>query len=428
MFFVLICGMQAARAQSQPDTTTDGAKARQQYLTSKGKTFGNTISASSKENFWDFVGQVGSVLDNTSTGITLDPTLDKFKFLGKAAWLKNVQLNGTPTTKGSQVFKYDSLSVGVTWAIINNYTDPAWRHLAMGDIVQRYLGLNQILLHSALVVTFKDAQERATALAARQGISKKVNSTMKAEDLKDLPTVCKLYILSQLETLKGTLPDTITRTKIFSALLTGDKKHRNYRHLTQTELAALPATEVDGIILAEFNNAYIAVNSALKKKTQLNFAVNSYDNFVTHRWQGIYFTPNFTDYWGGKRQWSYTIKAAYSFEVDTLHPTQGFSRQLLKLTPSLDWLTGWMNPDYSQLSFLELKASAEIDRVFTGHYPKAKPTPVSPAVTVTLNLTDKFSIPISIKYDDNKSSLFGFLTVQYALGGSKADANKASSK
>jgi hypothetical protein len=177
---------------------------------------------------------------------------------------------------------------------------------------------------------------------------------------------------------------------------------------------------IDGVLISEFNAAFSAVDNVMKKKQQLNLAVSTDKNFVTHRWQGIYIAPNYTNYFGKYRQFAYTIKSAYSVEVDTLHPTQGFKRQLIKSTGSVDYQAPWKNPNDPTLAFLELKLAAEDDWVLAGAYKKEKQNAVSPVLTATINITPEFSLPFTIKYDTKKANFFGFLSVQYALGSSSS--------
>ena len=58
------------------------------------------------------------------------------------------------------------------------------------------------------------------------------------------------------------------------------------------------------------------------------------------------------------------------------------------------------------------------DLTLTPSASRSKTSAVSPSLTTTINITDQVSFPIMIKYDTKKANLFGFLSVQYAMGSS----------
>ena len=338
----------------------DGSVARQQNFDSKSKAFDKTLSADTKSNFWGFVGQVGSILDNTATGISVNPTLDKIFTKSSADWLKRVQINFTPVTKTNDLFKVDSLSVGFTVAIINNYTQHQWQNLDVNPLIQRYRKLMDILILSAESSVLIDPGKAALAAPKVEAVEKAVVAkTIKPADIDALDWPSKFYILKRLTELKGDIPESVWKDKTLAKFLNGKGKSAAYQKqppVDTTNPSPADAALVDKLLADEFNDAFDVVDAAMNKKQQLNFPVSVDENFVTHRWQGIYFTPNYTNYFGGvNRRWSYSIKGAFSFEVDTLHPTEGFERKVLKLTPDIDWLPHINDPDLTKTSFLELE-------------------------------------------------------------------------
>ncbi len=418
-----ICCLGFVSAYGQQDVV-------QKYYDTKKQGFNDTastaISADSKKNFWDFLGTFGNVVNTTSNGISLNPTLNTLGLKGRAA--ENTQLNFTPVAKGTNILKYDSLSFGFTIAIINNYSKKQWESFKTNPIIQRYMTLSNLLPLATDVGKFRAAFPGSTRKFTPQEnksvdiLFQKVSAgAITSVDLQDIPFEIKLYLMKMLATsnLPGDMAQEIRKDPKYAKFLNASKT--NYKLVYDTlpiNLTADDSSLIDGILIAEFSDVYTAISTYMKNLEQLNFAASSTANFVTHRMQGFYFAPNYTNYFGKSRTYSYTLKTIYSIENDSLKHNTNFTRQLLTSTASIDWLGPKWNPN-TKLSALELKLAAEHDWVLAGQYEKEKKSALSPVLTATLNITDQFSLPLSFKYDTKKANLFGFISVQYAMGKGK---------
>ncbi|WP_428331605.1 hypothetical protein [Mucilaginibacter sp.] len=416
---LLCCALGAQAQQTQP-----------KYYQISQQQLASSVSSDTKKNFWDFVAYAGSIMNNTANGFSINPTLDKLGFKGNS--FKYVQFNFTPVTKGTDITKYDSLNVGFTVAILNNFSLAKWKKRIDDDPnVQRFLALRTALAGLAgardYVLTQYPMADRGRQISdfefdmAGKFAAAVDSGKIAAADLKYLAPEYKYVLLLKLRDAQGSLPAAITGEGTYDGYLDATKSHYNLPTTVPGTFSPAEVKLMDEMLIFEANQVYDIMQQLtanfIKKAPQLNAVANLIQNFAEKRMQGYYAELNYARYFGKGSHFSYTAKTNYSVENDTTLRNVNFQRQQWKTTLSLDWLSPFWNQNYAKTSPVELKFALEYDRITKGElYKDEKRSAWSPALSLTLNISDKVAIPLTLKYDDQKSNLFGFLSVQYNLG------------
>lgn len=368
-----------------------------------------TLSTVSKKDFWSGIAYIGNVMQTTSSGISFGATADKITG-NQSTFMRSMQVNFTPVAQGSNFLKYDSLNFGITYAFINNYynnKDYQNAYSRVGAVSQRFLdarhALTQTLANPAGLLPAQKAMLQA--LFAKTG-----NNKVTAVDLTPLSDQTLADVLNNLA-LEGPVVTELTFPKYAPFIVGGSL-------ITTTQFTAAYINThralAEEILEKELNETFSVASAFMTKKDQLNAGLNSIYNTAKNRWQGIYFAPNYTHYFGKTKLWSVGLKEAYSLENDSLIASVNISRMLLKSTASLDWIIPFKNSQTS--SSLDLRFELTHEWVMRWAYAKEKTSALSPTLYFTFNLTPKLSLPFALKYDTKKSNLFGFLNVQYSFG------------
>lgn len=335
-------------------------------------------SMEDKANFAKMLNVLGTFAGNDGNNITFqpnlfgvatlfNPSLNDARHFSKNKFLHNSQLNLVFTPSTETIFKYDSIQVGASYAILNNkqLSEADYNAFVATPEYQHYAKLQDALTKFAAGHDGTADADLARRLF-KNGLDK--------SDLPGLPATIKDALKNEL----GTSDDSV----LLSTFTAADKRFKKM------------ALE-------------------LSKRTLYTVGFNSVYDFVFHRWQELTVTPvNLVCYFGKTAKApSLSFNLGYSFDQDTLSKAN-FQRHLLNTTLGLDFIVV-MNDDDKPV--FEIKPGLKFSDVTQGLYVDEKKTAWDPTVTFRLRINDNFYLPVAVEYDQDKSKLFGFLSIQYSF-------------
>lgn len=103
------------------------------------------------------------------------------------------------------------------------------------------------------------------------------------------------------------------------------------------------------------------------------------------------------------------LRGALNFQDDSLRSGRDLRRSALMLEGGINYVQRSKKTD---ISFLELKASASYSRIFNGVYALERKELFTLNGTVRLRVFDDIWIPLQFKYDPGSGNVFGFLSVK----------------
>lgn len=404
-----------------------------QQLDAKMYDYKRKLPAFFKRDFWPCISAIGNVMQTNSTGAVFGATLDnldidKIKpFTKDSVFARSLQINFTPISRAGDLTKYDTLNMGVTYTIINNYTNRNYANLRseLHKASIRWLALRDIITTAISKTNFATNNDKKILDSLFHNSAKRdVVLTDFSNANASLSDPVFLYIIRQIGLIDGSPPVELHDSK-YHLFISQSKK--NYYYIkdsnTLSDSSILKNKDLAiNIIMTEFNESLAIIDTLLKNKPQLNIAFNTIYNTYRGGWQGFYLTPSYSSYFrpnSVNKSWAYSIKGIASIEDDSLWKNTNFQRILFKPTLSINYMVqlGKLGSD-STSSSLEFGGSCEYDLVTQGRYTNEKWSALSPILSITINVTPSLSIPITIKYDTKQNNLFGFLNVQYAFGNS----------
>ncbi|GEM_PF-1436092 len=345
------------------------------------------LSGDDKQTFWGILGTIGTFSSESGNTISLQPSLYTLATLfsnkvsedsryAKEGFIRNFQLNLGVIPSSNTILKVDSAQFGFTYAIKNNKvlekTD--YDNLLAAATAKHFLDVFGYL-NSCLSERAYEPYYATIRVIIRK-------STITKDDLKGLPP----------------------------AIL----------HGFENTFHAPTADSLLGMVAQAYNTPDDLFNQAVKNLPMRNtytVSVNSTYDFVHNQWAEFDLSPlNWYAYLFGRtpNKPALNVSLTYKIAEDTTLKKQNLSRELGTASAGINFVIP--NPK-TKSALIEIKPAADLQWIQMGQYSSESTWTVKPSITLRVDITKDFSIPITIKYDKShpKNNLFGFLSLQYAF-------------
>ena len=169
-------------------------------------------------------------------------------------------------------------------------------------------------------------------------------------------------------------------------------------------------------------NEYTAIAKKIEMRSLTTFSINPGYNIQYHHADTSTVTFRYLKGFGNnKKPWNIDFQTVLVSLRDSAATPSDFAHNKLKFILGFNKVFA---VDDKANPLLESELAAEYDDVISGRYAHERMEVVTANLVTTIHLLKEFSLPLTLRYDIKKPTLFGFLSVQWNL----QDSGKTSTK